>query len=69
MYKGSQELSKGGYDYIVVFKGKFGPFFKFWDQLTTLMDWNHDDKKVGKTAKGDALFIYICDEERTKNLL
>lgn len=61
-------LSKGGYDYIVVFKGKFGPFFKFWDELNHLMDWN-DDSKATNSKKGDALYIYISDSDRTKNLL
>jgi hypothetical protein len=52
----------------LVFKGTFGPFFKFWDEMNTLMDWN-DDAKMVNGKKGDVLYVYITDSDRTKNLL
>jgi hypothetical protein len=48
---GAEEVSKGGYDYVVVYKGKFGPFFKLWDQLNTLMNWNDPEKFAKSSTK------------------
>ena len=67
---GNAERSKGGYDYVVIFKGQFGPFFKLWDQLNSTMNWNVDKTSLsGQGKKGDALYIYISDSDRTTNLL
>jgi len=68
------------YNYVVFFKGSFGPFFDMYSRVGQAMKWEPSNTKINFQGKNEnfqnqsenfnkVLWVYIADEERTKNLL
>jgi hypothetical protein len=65
----NQQENREEYEYVIFYKGPFGTFFDIYSKIGDTMKWNKKFKGKNGQENLKGKWVYICDTERTKNLL